>query len=58
MECPECKSETEHVDETFSNITTHRCNSGEKTGDIYLCENCNQLYIFNYLTDSVEYWNY
>ena len=58
LECPECLKTMEQVDTTFSNVKTNRTEVGQHTGDIYFCEHCEQHYIDNLLTGSVESWSY
>lgn len=58
MNCPNCEREMEFHDTTYSNITTSRCNAGDHTGDIYYCEQCDCLFIDNFLTGKLEGWSY
>jgi hypothetical protein len=58
MECLECGKEMYHHDTTYSNVTTSRCRNGEKTGDIYKCDECEQCYIDDYLSGTVHEWHY
>jgi len=58
MNCNDCGKEMELRDTTYSNINTERCESGQKTGDIYYCEDCDTWYLDNYLTGNLEIWNY
>ena len=55
--CPECGNEMFQTDTTFSDINTSRCKAGEKTGDIYSCETCEENYLDNYLTKKLEVWH-
>lgn len=58
MECPECGKEMILHDSTYSNINTGRSKIGQHTGDIYRCEDCEQDYIDDFLTDKLYRWCY
>lgn len=59
MDCPECGNEFEEVHDTlYSNITTQRCNAGDHTGDVYLCEKCEQLWVDDFLNGEFYEFSY
>ena len=59
IQCCECDNELEEVKDTlYSNITTHRCNEGDHTGDIYECEECDIWVVDDLLTNSIYQWSY
>lgn len=58
MECPICEKEIPLVDTTYSNIDTKRASVGQHTGDIYVCEDCEQHFIDNFLTGNFEVFGY
>lgn len=59
INCTECGNWLEDVhDTTYSNMNTKRCYDGQHTGDIYRCEDCDVLWIDDFLTNTVHYWNY
>lgn len=58
MDCPECGKEMILHDTTYSNVTTGRATVGQHTGDIYRCEDCEQDYIDDFLTDKLYPWCY
>jgi len=58
MECPECNSEMEQTDTTYSNINTKRAYIGQHTGDIYWCEKCETHYIDDFLIGKLVGWSY
>jgi hypothetical protein len=58
LSCPECSKAMEQVDTTYSNTKTQRAEIGQHTGDIYFCEHCEQHYIDNLLSGSIEAWSY
>jgi hypothetical protein len=58
MECPECNTETEKIDDTYSNYHSKRASVGAHTGNIYKCENCEKLWLENLLSGRIESWSY
>ena len=60
MNCPECETEMEVHDTTYSNTGKRfpRINP-QHTGDIYKCpnEDCGSLWLDNFITHNVERWN-
>jgi predicted RNA-binding Zn-ribbon protein involved in translation (DUF1610 family) len=57
--CPDCGSEMEINDTTYSNYDSPRAQKGEKTGDIYRCDKCECSWLENYLNDcKLEKWSY
>ena len=58
MDCPDCNTEMEPTDTTYSNIETIWAKYGQHTGDIYYCESCDIHWIDNFLSGKIEKWNY
>ena len=58
MKCPDCLNEMKQIDTTYSNITTARVKIGEHTGDIYECDKCEKLFIYNYIGNKIDSWSY
>jgi len=58
MECPECHTEMDLHDTTYSNINTSRAKIGQYTGNIYWCESCERAFIEDFLTNTVYFWSY
>lgn len=58
MNCPECNTEMELIDTTYSNYDSPRAKKGEHTGDIYECKQCNGLFIDSFLSGKLENWSY
>lgn len=57
IQCPTCENELVDIhDTTYSNISTSRCNAGDHTGDIYVCEECDERWLDNFLTGGIEEW--
>lgn len=55
--CPDCDTEMEQIDTTYSNINTSRCRNGQHTGNIYRCETCECSWLENFLNNSkLERW--
>lgn len=55
--CPDCDTEMEQIDTTYSNINTSRCRNGQHTGNIYKCETCECSWLENFLNNSkLERW--
>ena len=60
MECPDCGTQMDCVDTTYSN--TGKLYPGvnpQHTGDIYKCpnEDCDSRWLDNFITRSLERWN-
>jgi predicted RNA-binding Zn-ribbon protein involved in translation (DUF1610 family) len=53
MECPECGKEMPLKDETYSNINTERAKVGQKTGNIYQCDECWSEWIDDFLDHKI-----
>jgi phage FluMu protein Com len=57
INCIECDKELAEVhDTTYSNVTTHRCNVGDHTGNIYKCDDCDILIIDDFLNHDIYEW--
>ena len=55
--CPDCDTEMEQIDTTYSNINTNRCRIGQHTGNVYKCETCECSWLENFLNNSkLERW--
>jgi hypothetical protein len=46
------------IDTTYSNITTQRVKKGDHTGDVYECDGCEKMFIYNYINDKIDSWSY
>lgn len=58
MFCPDCGTEMELRDTTYSNVNTNRAYNGQHTGDIYYCPICDEWWLDDFLTGDLEIWNY
>jgi len=59
MECPECGTLMDLVDTTICHIKNSKVfKFGERTGDIYECDRCQQYYFFNLKTEKLQRWVY
>ena len=58
MDCLNCSKNMEIEDTTYSNINNSRVSKGDRTGDIYWCEQCQIYWIDNFISGKVEVWNY
>lgn len=46
------------VDSLYSNINTERALAGQLTGEVYRCENCEELQLDNFLTGKTDPFSY
>lgn len=51
-------SDLELVDTLHSNVNTDRAKVGQLTGEVYRCENCEELQVDNFLTGKTEPFSY
>jgi hypothetical protein len=59
LTCPNCGTQLEQTDTTFSNTNTERAREGQHTGNIYECESCECYWLENFLNKSeLEKFNY
>lgn len=54
MECPDCKNEMEHIDDTYSNYNSGRARKGEKTGEIWQCDHCEVQWLDDFLNKTLR----
>ena len=57
MNCPECGNEMSSVDTTFSTVSGSIM-EGRQTGEIFLCEECEQYYIMDFINNILREWAY
>ena len=60
IECANCGHEinSEPHDTTYANYTNDRVENGQHTGDIYKCEECEELTIDDFLNNIIRSWSY
>lgn len=59
IECPECARPLDDIEDTTkSNTNTERACVGQHTGDIYYCPDCEEYWLDNFLSGSIEHWSY
>lgn len=58
MDCPVCNNEMEFIEPVHSNYNSSRATKGQHTGDVYKCENCDEIYLDDFLCNELRVFNY
>ena len=48
----------EFIEPVHSNYNSSRATKGQHTGDVYKCENCDEIYLDDFLCNELRVFNY